>query len=70
MVSFFYLIFMNWTEMFYLDTEITETENKEQINSERVTSCAQPLPPRWAQPDLSCTLQMVTSHQGYGRNRR
>lgn len=39
----FDLIFMIWTEMFYLDTEITETEKKEQRNSQGVTSCALPL---------------------------
>lgn len=66
----FEIIFMIWTEMFYLYTEITEKDYKKWRNSERVTSWALPLPPRWAQLDLSCTLQVVTSCQGYSRDRR
>ena len=39
----FDLICMIWTEMFHLDTEITETEKKEHRNSQGVTLCALPL---------------------------
>lgn len=52
-------------KMFYLDTENTETEKKVQRNSQWVTLCALLLPPRWAQLNLSFTLQMLASVSTY-----
>lgn len=61
-------------KMFYLDTENTETEKKVQRNSQWVTLCALLLPPRWAQLNLSFTLQMLASvstyHQGLDQRQK
>lgn len=61
-------------KMFYLDAENTETEKKVQRNSQWVTLCALPLPPRWAQLNLSFTLQMLASvstyHQGLDQRQK